>query len=375
MNEQKPRRSLFSTLLPYILTAVVVGFIIWWAVSLLSNNTVTLSASELDAFVGYQYSKEGSSFVQRKESDGDSGSVYIYNYTASTSYEVTVVSGTYVPLGEFDSGEGIYLPSKTGIAFTVTISNNRWFNDWTPVPGASVQHLSYQSIFEYKVDEWNAVISANPDLRLPEGSYGEHNAFEVSWWDAWGPTIITLLIVVVIGAIFISRVNSTMGGGNRQVMDFTKASARREASRVRFSDVAGCDEEKAEMVEMVDYLKEPKKYSKFGARLPKGVLLIGPPGTGKTLHQHFTNPGHFFGRRVDAKEAADTIPNAGNPAGYLVPKPGSKTGNTVPQTFDNVAADLHYFVHERAKRLYNPGNDLRYGIHDLHNDGGEIFNQ
>ena len=283
MNEQKPRRSLFSTLLPYILTAVVVGFIIWWAVSLLSNNTVTLSASELDAFVGYQYSKEGSSFVQRKESDGDSGSVYIYNYTASTSYEVTVVSGTYVPLGEFDSGEGIYLPSKTGIAFTVTISNNRWFNDWTPVPGASVQHLSYQSIFEYKVDEWNAVISANPDLRLPEGSYGEHNAFEVSWWDAWGPTIITLLIVVVIGAIFISRVNSTMGGGNRQVMDFTKASARREASRVRFSDVAGCDEEKAEMVEMVDYLKEPKKYSKFGARLPKGVLLIGPPGTGKTL--------------------------------------------------------------------------------------------
>ena len=52
MNEQKPRRSIFSTLLPYILTAVVVCFIIWWAVSLLSNNTVTLSASELDAFVG-----------------------------------------------------------------------------------------------------------------------------------------------------------------------------------------------------------------------------------------------------------------------------------------------------------------------------------
>jgi cell division protease FtsH len=58
---------------------------------------------------------------------------------------------------------------------------------------------------------------------------------------------------------------------------------REDASKIRFTDVAGCDEEKAEMVEMVEYLKEPKKYSKYGARLPKGVLLIGNPGTGKTL--------------------------------------------------------------------------------------------
>jgi cell division protease FtsH len=67
-------------------------------------------------------------------------------------------------------------------------------------------------------------------------------------------------------------------------MDFNKSPARREdTSKIRFSDVAGCDEEKAEMVEMVEYLKDPKKYSKYGARLPKGVLLIGNPGTGKTL--------------------------------------------------------------------------------------------
>ena len=78
--------------------------------------------------------------------------------------------------------------------------------------------------------------------------------------------------------------NSSVNGANRQAMDFNKSPARREdASKIRFSDVAGCDEEKAEMVEMVEYLKEPKKYSKYGARLPKGVLLIGNPGTGKTL--------------------------------------------------------------------------------------------
>jgi len=67
-------------------------------------------------------------------------------------------------------------------------------------------------------------------------------------------------------------------------MDFNRSRARREDStKVRFSDVAGCDEEKAEMVEIVQYLKEPRKFAKFGAKLPKGVLLVGPPGTGKTL--------------------------------------------------------------------------------------------
>lgn len=67
-------------------------------------------------------------------------------------------------------------------------------------------------------------------------------------------------------------------------MDFNRSRARREdASGVRFDDVAGCDECKAEMVELVDYLRQPQKYSKFGAKLPKGVLLVGPPGTGKTL--------------------------------------------------------------------------------------------
>ena len=70
---------------------------------------------------------------------------------------------------------------------------------------------------------------------------------------------------------------------NNNVLGFNKSPARKASSKVKFSDVAGCDAEKAEMVELVEYLKDPKKYSKFGARLPKGVLLIGPPGTGKTL--------------------------------------------------------------------------------------------
>ena len=75
-----------------------------------------------------------------------------------------------------------------------------------------------------------------------------------------------------------------MGSSGGPMNAFQKSPARRaDTSKVRFTDVAGCDEEKAEMVELVEYLKDPKKYAKFGARLPKGFLLIGPPGTGKTL--------------------------------------------------------------------------------------------
>ena len=93
------------------------------------------------------------------------------------------------------------------------------------------------------------------------------------------PTLITIIIaIILIRSIFKAQ------GGNNQAFDFGKSKARLEdASKVRFDDVAGCDDEKEEMKEIVDYLKNPKKYSKSGARIPKGVILKGSPGTGKTL--------------------------------------------------------------------------------------------
>ena len=110
------------------------------------------------------------------------------------------------------------------------------------------------------------------------------NPYQTTWWDQWGPTIILIGGSTLIMIFLLSRMSSTVNASNRQAMDFNRSRARKvNASKVKFEDVAGADEEKAEMQELVYYLKDPRKFTKFGAKLPKGVLLVGPPGCGKTL--------------------------------------------------------------------------------------------
>ena len=98
--------------------------------------------------------------------------------------------------------------------------------------------------------------------------------------------LMTFLPVVIIGGIAVWMMNRMNGAqsANGKAFEFSKSRARLENKvRVRFSDVAGCDEEKQEMAEIIDYLKYPKKFENMGARIPKGILLAGHPGTGKTL--------------------------------------------------------------------------------------------
>ena len=95
--------------------------------------------------------------------------------------------------------------------------------------------------------------------------------------------VISLIPYIIIFAIFFLMIRG-LSNGNNKAFEFGKNRARlmREKSKT-FADVAGCDEEKTELAEIVDFLKNPKKYTRLGARIPKGVLLVGPPGTGKTL--------------------------------------------------------------------------------------------
>ncbi len=120
-------------------------------------------------------------------------------------------------------------------------------------------------------------------LRQQEVEHDIHEADQGGWWMALLTSI--LPVALVIGAFFFLMQRSQ--GGGSQVMQFGKSRAQlhtpEHKPNVNFDDVAGIDEVKTELEELTDFLREPRKYMRMGARIPKGVLLVGPPGTGKTL--------------------------------------------------------------------------------------------
>ena len=113
--------------------------------------------------------------------------------------------------------------------------------------------------------------------------YDMTEGFQTPWWLSFLPY---LIIMIVFAVLWYSMMMRAGGGGAGGVAKFSKARTRNAseaAEKKTFKDVAGCDEEKEELQEIVEFLKDPQAFTDMGARIPKGVLLVGPPGTGKTL--------------------------------------------------------------------------------------------
>ncbi len=171
-------------------------------------------------------------------------------------------------------GKTVKITFTTDIPVQMYDSNNDWYVDINKDGTVGPEEKINTSITQLIIDAQNA----NPNMKVTV-----KDPYVVSWWEQWGPTIILIVGSGLITLFLLSRMTATVGASNRQAMDFNRSRARKANSKVKFADVAGADEEKAEMQELVYYLKDPRKFTKFGAKLPKGVLLVGPPGCGKTL--------------------------------------------------------------------------------------------
>ena len=135
------------------------------------------------------------------------------------------------------------------------------------------------SFYSLDVKELQDTLKAESDVAIQVADVPGDNVFMTS--------VLPLILTVVLVLVIMNMMNRQMSGGsNAKMMNFGKSRAKMSTDadkKVTFKDVAGLQEEKEELEEIVDFLKEPQKYVKVGARIPKGVLLVGPPGTGKTL--------------------------------------------------------------------------------------------
>ena len=152
----------------------------------------------------------------------------------------------------------------------------------TDDPAKPTKEMSY-NLYNFAVfyEDFKDIISEQYKAGIIE-EYDYDEGFVVPWWASFLP-----YLLIMGGGMFLWYMMMNRGGGGAGAIGkFSKARTRLgsdEKNKKTFADVAGCDEEKEELSEIVDFLKNPKAYTAMGARVPKGVLLVGPPGTGKTL--------------------------------------------------------------------------------------------
>ena len=174
-------------------------------------------------------------------------------------------------VAEFVVDEDFYIEMKV---YEVDADGNILTSGDTKTIGYQLQSLG---LF---VEDCSEYYKANQNLK----SYDIEPETVFPWWVAFLPYLIVIIVLVIL--FFAMRNAANSAGGAGKMNSFGKAKVKtpqNDKNKVLFSDVAGADEEKAELEEVVEFLKAPGKFSKLGAKIPHGVLLVGPPGTGKTL--------------------------------------------------------------------------------------------
>ncbi|MCD8286624.1 MAG: ATP-dependent zinc metalloprotease FtsH [Clostridia bacterium] len=255
-----------------VILVLIVAIIVIFVAFSLSGGATQIGISDFQQYVenAQYYDLDGTTqtakdfTLQKDEETGEDvykssdGTVLLDGYTPSTSSDGRAII--------------VYKDTETeiNVIWEVDISAYE-FNGYT-ASGTNAWYAYGPSLFSTDgmdiISTWNAygvtVVMSNPNSG--------------NWWSI-AVTVISLILIIV---IFVILIRSSMGGG--RVMNFAKSKAKATTNvKVRFTDVAGAEEEKVELAEIVEFLRSPKKFSDLGARVPKGVLLVGPPGTGKTL--------------------------------------------------------------------------------------------
>lgn len=236
----------------WIVLAVIVAIIALFSFTTCINSSTTVSTSEFNEIV-------------RLVGEGDEKAVTKAELNANKE-KVSVIYSK-IPTTNYDKIE-IYAVEFDGyvINFGLKIYNSDKIS-------STASFTTNYSRSNYSIEQIEAAL----DKAGVNYNYTDPNAGSI--WSSLLPLGGTILIAVI---FFILMMQTQ--GGTKSAMNFAKTNARvNQNLKVRFSDVAGAEEEKTELAEVVDFLKNPRKFSELGARIPKGVLLVGPPGTGKTL--------------------------------------------------------------------------------------------